>query len=220
MTKHSSQFYPCPKCDEHFSLKPDLNKHIEQIHGEIKNKCEECERTYASVQSYKSHVKNFHGTFPCSYPGCKRKLGTLKSLNSHIDQSHVREFPCKICEKSFANKATLVLHMDSAHADYSCRCSVEGCDAKYAHPTSLRAHILRVHEIKVHPETVCKLCGHDFKGLKRDLRNHMATTHWLDSFKEKFGKPQKDGEDEDVPENHLAPTKLAITGAAQHRTRR
>ncbi|KAF7894376.1 uncharacterized protein EAF01_009827 [Botrytis porri] len=212
MAKHASQFYPCTKCDEHFSLKTGLNKHMEQIHGEIRNKCEECDRTYANVQSYKSHVKNYHGTFPCSHPGCKRKLSTLKSLNCHID-SHVREFPCKICEKSFTSKAGLVVHMDSIHAEYSCRCSVEGCDAKFAHPTFLRAHIMHIHEIKNQPETVCKLCGHDFRGLKRDLRRHMETIHWLDSFKEKFGKPQKEGEEEDAPESHHAPMKLTIKGA-------
>ncbi|KAF7938244.1 hypothetical protein EAE99_001916 [Botrytis elliptica] len=213
--KHSSQFHPCTKCDESFSLKTDLNKHIEEIHGEIKNKCEECNRTYVNLQGYKNHVKNYHGTFPCPHPGCNRKLSTLKSLNCHID-IHVREFPCKICEKSFASNSVLLGHMDSTHAEYSCICSVEGCNAKFAVPASLRLHVLRVHETKVHPETVCKLCGHDFRRHTTNLRKHMETVHWLDLFKEKFGKPRKDGEDEDVPENHLAPMKLSITGAGSH----
>ncbi|TGO13888.1 hypothetical protein BTUL_0061g00050 [Botrytis tulipae] len=201
-----------PRCDEKFSQKTDFNKHVEQIHGEIKNKCEECNRTYTSVHTYKVHVKNYHGTFPCSHLGCNRKLSTLKSLNCHID-THVREFPCKICEKPFATKPGLVLHMETIHAENSCVCSVEGCDGRYNHPAALRAHVLYVHEVKNQPETVCKLCGHDFRGKKRDLRKHMESTHWLDSFKEKFGKPQKDREDEDVPENHLAPMRLAITHA-------
>ncbi|THV53174.1 hypothetical protein BGAL_0057g00140 [Botrytis galanthina] len=199
-------------CDEKFPQKTGLNKHVEQIHGEIKNKCEECNRTYATVNTYKSHVRNFHGTFPCSHPGCKRKLSTLKSLNYHLD-THVREFPCKICEKPFGTKSGLIVHMDTVHAEYSCVCTVEGCNARSPHPAALRAHVMFVHEVKNQPETVCKLCGHDFRGMKQNLRKHMETAHWLDSFKEKFGKPQKDGEDEDVPENHLAPMRLAIKNA-------
>ena len=78
----------------------------------------------------------------------------------------------------------------------------------------MRAHSVRVHEIKSHPKAVCKLCGHDFKGLAQNLRNHMKPAHWLDSFKKKFGKLRKEGENEDVPEGHFAPRKLSIRNDA------
>lgn len=110
--------------------------------------------------------------------------------------------------------AILVLHMDLAHADHSYSCPIEGCDAKFLHLWSMRAHSVRVHEIKSHPKAVCKLCGHDFKGLAQNLRNHMKPAHWLDSFKKKFGKLRKEGENEDVPEGHFAPRKLSIRNDA------
>lgn len=212
MVKHANETYQCRKCDKKFANKADLSMHSDRVHGETKHKCEDCDRSFLSEANYQKHNKKYHGNFPCLYPNCKYRLDTPENLKKHHD-SHQEppQFPCKICGKKYAAAPPLQIHMETVHSDTSCSCTVEGCSAKYLHPVGLKKHIMRVHNTQFSEENSCKICGKGFRGYKRALINHMNTVHWLNGFKKKFGKDNKDGENED-PGGLIAPTKLSTTG--------
>ncbi|KAE8297652.1 Zinc finger protein 219 [Larimichthys crocea] len=102
--------YPCTECDQSFSQKPELRRHMFSHTG---------------------------GGFLCSY--CGKSLRDPHSLKSH-ERLHTGERPhrCPVCEKGYTWATKLRRHMKLSHLMeklYSCHCG-----ASYTVRQSLLRH--------------------------------------------------------------------------------
>ena len=98
-SKVSEQF-ECTICDAVFTLKENLNKHIESFHDESKSKeplkCKICYKTGTSIQEMKNHADLMHEG--------------RTSLNVEVSL-------CKVCSEVFITKDILKEHLESAHGE-------------------------------------------------------------------------------------------------------
>ena len=98
-SKVSEQF-ECTICDAVFTLKENLNKHIESFHDESKSKeplkCKICYKTGTSIQEMKNHADLMHEG--------------RTSLNVEVCL-------CKVCSEVFITKDILKKHLESAHGE-------------------------------------------------------------------------------------------------------
>ena len=88
--KYGKKPFKCDICDQSFSAKAVLNRHIDSIHKGIKPfKCNVCDKAFA----HKLH------------------------LNGHIESVHKgkKPFKCNICDASFSGKGYLNGHIESVH---------------------------------------------------------------------------------------------------------
>ena len=98
-SKVSEQF-ECTICDAVFTLKENLNKHIESFHDASKSKeplkCKICYYIGTSIQEMKNHADLMHEG--------------RTSLNVEVCL-------CKVCSEVFITKDILKKHLESAHGE-------------------------------------------------------------------------------------------------------
>ncbi|KAK1224374.1 hypothetical protein PQX77_012670 [Marasmius sp. AFHP31] len=80
---------------------------------------------------------------PCTYQG-KKQL-----VKRHIETTHmlIKKFVCRICDKRFAQKTSLNVHVSSRHLkDEPHKCEYGGCVARYNDPARLCRHKIEAHD--------------------------------------------------------------------------
>jgi hypothetical protein len=117
--ENSGQF-PCSVCSKVFPTRPYLDKHIENVHGELKP-CPVCEKLYkpASLKRHmQSHDEKKH---KCPYPNCGKKYQMKLSLKHHIAAYHENDgnINCEYCGSSFLTKRHLTRHITRQHTSVS-----------------------------------------------------------------------------------------------------
>jgi KRAB domain-containing zinc finger protein len=111
--------FRCDICDEAFSLKSSLNRHVNSVHKKhTRFSCDLCDyRSY-----YRSH------------------------LETHSKAVHlgIKEFKCDICDKAFSQKGHLTGHKNRIHKNlknYSC----ELCNHTSYTNHALKKHLIVQH---------------------------------------------------------------------------
>ena len=193
------QVLDCDSCDRSFSSEQRLSQHQTKVHQKIED-----DQTAPSSKNRKrkdimdtvqeksdSNSKNHFEDSDGSSEIKKRKDDDEEkfnksqnvtnsfdnSINSTMNNSSVKEFPCKLCEKSYSQPHSLRQHVKNFHEklkDYSC----EHCDTHYTQSHSLRRHIKNAHPDKPVPDIIKKntvpvhvpngFFGHDHNGYSRN----------------------------------------------------
>jgi len=121
-SESSSQFmsancYPCPQCDQVFSVDYFLQKHLKYNHKSKtgKLKCDFCDFTANFRSQILIHSRKHTGERPysCSIGvDCKATFAHAASLESHMTKCHgkPKSFVCDICQRTFATKNCLKVH--------------------------------------------------------------------------------------------------------------
>ena len=168
------QVLDCDSCDRSFSSEQRLSQHQTTVHQKIeddqaapsskKRKRKEIMDTVQekSDSNSKNHFEDSDGSSETK----KRKEDDEEksqnltnsfdnSINSTMNNSSAKEFPCKLCEKSYSQPHSLRQHVKNFHEklkDYSC----EHCDTHYTQSHSLRRHIKNAHPDKPVPDIIKK----------------------------------------------------------------
>lgn len=139
--------------------------------------CPVCAKVYTASSSYFYHMKYTHGQVKdhaCQY--CEKKFATRGSLRIHL-ATHTDEYQyeCKDCGKHFKSTAGLYIHQQT-HSGIMCWTCSE-CPMNFRWRTHLERHMKRHTGEKPY---ICAVCGRGFT-IHCDLLRH-ARTHNAGNF--------------------------------------
>lgn len=125
---------------------------------------------------------------------CTKSFTRKFDLQLHLRiHSGFKPHICKLCEKKFTQKHTLLRHINSVHVNnteekYNVQCYI--CDRKFVRKDNLEAHMLNVHikkQTQIESEsdsTICLLCKKDFSQ-NAYLVQHTSIVHEFNHVKKK-----------------------------------
>ena len=144
-------------CGQTFTSKPELDKHLLEIHSKQNFKC--------------------HGI------DCGSSTNSAISLNAHLELNHggQSEWPCELCDKVLPNNQNLGRHYRTCHDEGIFECKVEQCQARFNRRIDAYLHYRKTHELtrvgqhqvktKLDPEKLVALLQKH--GIKYDLQDVM-----------------------------------------------
>ncbi|XP_028133176.1 zinc finger protein 239 isoform X1 [Diabrotica virgifera virgifera] len=145
----------------------------EEFNQEISLPCGICTKIFSSQRALKHHIKRSHisaydHAFTCEI--CGHVSGTKSKFITHKLRHMEKQFKCKLCNKAYATKAHLKVHMSIHENNRPFLCNVCGKDFNYAN--ALTYH-MRLHtgEKNYH----CEYCPKRFRminSLNRHVRTH------------------------------------------------
>ena len=99
--------------------KPDLKRHIENVHEGIKPlKCIICDYEFTKHSNLKKHIESVHeGIKPFKCNMCQYETAHKPHLKIHIESLHegIKGFKCTNCKYETATKSSLIKHMTVIH---------------------------------------------------------------------------------------------------------
>ena len=120
--------FSCNECDEQYSSKSLLNKHINAIHRGDVHQCELCNKVFDKFEYLRAHIKLHKGI----------------------------KFPCEQCDKTYNSKNALLNHIGAVHRGDKFTCSK--CNKEYSHETALKRHVKINHEGSKYECKYCGQC--------------------------------------------------------------
>ena len=143
------RFY-CDQCDENFSQKSSLRRHIQSFHksgGDKEHLCNACGKKFARKLSLKLHVENVHlktKNFECEF--CGATFNMKHHLNNHRDSKHYGvKHNCDRCGKIFSDKNTMYKHGKECRSENKLKC--EECPAEFKIKFYYLKHLKKTHGI-------------------------------------------------------------------------
>jgi len=106
----------CILCNQKFTQKSSLVKHIKSTHKEIKISCKLCPQKFVCKQNLGRHIKSVHEQIKIPCELCPQKFSQKHCLVRHIKSVHEQiKIFCNLCSRKFAGKRNLVKHVKSVH---------------------------------------------------------------------------------------------------------
>ncbi|CAG2241700.1 GTF3A [Mytilus edulis] len=137
--------------------------------------CEEegCNQTFSSKQALNKHIKRRHEKklYECTFKGCTRYFHKHQHLSIHeYEHTDVKPFKCifKDCEKRFLLPSKLKQHI-KVHSGY--QCNHDGCAEVFDTWTQLRQHRY-LHHPTLHICTECDKTFTQKNALQQHLKSH------------------------------------------------
>lgn len=92
--------------------------HVES-HISPVNECSKCQKTFSNPLALKKH-EALHNVEPKPCPHCDKTFQKKISLEQHVAAQHLNQlqFGCSYCNKKYASKSTLHLHLQSHESKY------------------------------------------------------------------------------------------------------
>ena len=112
--------------------------------------CNKCDKRFSSFILLNKHRSTHKNIFPI----CSKEFGKIGNIETV--HKHTRKYQCNLCDKRYTDSTPLRVHKEIHTADLSKKtllCSQ--CQKSFYTPSSLKAHIRRVHNKTV---VTCKIC--------------------------------------------------------------
>ncbi|KAF2356315.1 Zinc finger C2H2-type [Trinorchestia longiramus] len=139
MKKHA-KLQICRQCDQVFSTRHCLVRHIERRHkiNVTHFNCPHCEKKCNTEKSLARHVLQ-HKTFSCKL--CEEVFSSRKTFKKHIEQHSRENLTCQQCSKNCSTFQALIAHMAS-HRRKKAAISCDVCNKEFANKRNLAVHQL------------------------------------------------------------------------------
>lgn len=181
--------YECKSCGKKCKNSSSYVIHMRTHTGERPYYCGYCGVGFKQVTHLKSHIRIHTGEKPYKCSQCDAAFHQSSQLHAHFKVWHIRKqekmkekvkvrgsirnFYCKICDKTFVNSCFKKQHMKT-HIDelqYICN----KCEVTFKTKSRLHRH----EKSHIHDSfKICKLCGLHFKDVK-SLDHHKLVIHDL-----------------------------------------
>lgn len=164
------------ECDRIFKSEKLLIKHQNIDHlgvtftEDFQFKCEICFVTYKNPSLLEKHISTFH-VLKCQH--CDKQFSSHALLVQHMDEDHSipRSFDCETCERLFATKDRLRLHILKHHT-FKC----DHCPNIYKSEDPLIHHVAMDHSDIIGGRYKCDYCSETCE-TKLLLENHILDQH-------------------------------------------
>jgi len=160
----------CQICNQLFSGKAHVKRHMERAHLKKKYSCDKCNFEAKNLETVKSHKQREHQgkTTKCDqYGQIWKGLKTKSELIQHVLTKHESlSYTCKHCEFSSATDYTLKWHIKSLHENIWQKC--KSCSQIFSSPSALYIHEKEIHTAAHNgPFLTCDQCETTLSTTKR-----------------------------------------------------
>ncbi|CEP64668.1 Pzf1p LALA0_S13e00254g [Lachancea lanzarotensis] len=169
--------FRCPHCDQSFSRKSHLERHLFSHSEEKPYHCSVCNKGVTTKQQLRRHEITHTKSFKCPYDNCDESFHKHPQLRSHILSAHLQKLTCEHCGKKFQRPYRLKAHLNKHHnpdAVFKYQCTHSSCLQSFKTWTALQQHI-KEH----HPKLSCPICNRACvgeSGLAMHMKIHDTTT--------------------------------------------
>ncbi|CAL8114639.1 unnamed protein product [Orchesella dallaii] len=149
---------------------------MQKIPGEQVFKCRICLKTYKSKRNLNKHQDTHNASIPrvieCTI--CKRTFCRITVRNAHVKNVHqkLKNHCCVFCEKRFATKGDLNIHIMNHIGEKRFWCNM--CDCEFSRKDTLQMHQKQHKEKQSYKENRCEICSKSFYD-KGNLIRHLQT---------------------------------------------
>ncbi len=171
----------CKFCQKEFKNSIYLSTHINNVHlKKFVTRCHICDKEFSCKARMLGHVRSVHEKerpFECEV--CNFKFTDRGSRARHIKFVHEKRkealVTCSVCQKSFAEKRKLELHVNSVHLElkpFECKF----CGIRVSQRGSLNTHIKRFHSETLEQKLQCAQCDRKYESASK-LVSHIEEVH-------------------------------------------
>ncbi|KAF2503001.1 hypothetical protein BU16DRAFT_26265 [Lophium mytilinum] len=209
-TRQSARFWNCRcyhhTCKQSFLNYPLRDRHVREVHPEVRLRCHECTEAFESAAALGRHAADTsHAAFSCDADDCLATFARFDIYERHknLHEDNGSRFPCPHCRKhrganGFKRKDHLTQHLrnyhnmekkPSASPWYGRSCPRKGCpdyrsparwwDYAFDKVSDFTKHMKRVHDESPFPctEPSCDRVGGKGYFRRRDLVKHQQKEH-------------------------------------------
>ncbi|CAK1579982.1 unnamed protein product [Parnassius mnemosyne] len=141
--------FTCEKCSAEFTSKNNLMFH-EHLHLGIRPyRCHFCPSAYTSRTALVRHIKK-HSNVEYICDHCQRSFKVKAALVTHLNTHRPeKRFACNECDKRYAQKFALQLHVDSCHRNLPPHLPCHLCDKRFRRTSVLKEHMKKAHGMEL-----------------------------------------------------------------------
>lgn len=111
---HGSRIYKCPSCTFHHYTEQQVDKHIGDLHPNVRKRAITLDRAVRNGKQVKWNCNN-----------CAASFQTRESVKTHLFAKHyyensnrpINQFECTLCQYSDDSKSKVELHLSTEHAE-------------------------------------------------------------------------------------------------------
>lgn len=116
---HGSRIYKCPNCAFIHYLKPQIDKHIGEMHPNVRDGTITLDRPIIKDEPAKatSSTAAWFSSYKCNE--CSAFFSGHELIKSHINAAHrfTHQFECVVCQYSHDTKSNVVKHLHTTHGE-------------------------------------------------------------------------------------------------------
>ncbi len=135
----------CPECGKGFYNHAKLRVHMRTHTGERPFPCAFCEKRFVCTSHRKRHERLHTGEHPFVCETCGKGFGSPSNLKDHTyTHTKENPYPCNICGKGFTQWGAMMRHIAAIHEkrkDVKC----PHCNKCFARKDYLKLHIQKCH---------------------------------------------------------------------------
>ncbi|CRK89119.1 CLUMA_CG002677, isoform A [Clunio marinus] len=184
-SNHRMMGYKCRFCEQEFTHRYNLKKHLKEIHGQQEDHvCHICGKKYLTADGLNLHMRYTHEPHMNDSKNslkvnkcrkCCKSFPSVESLQQHKNEFHpkVLKEKCYICLLALPSVFAKVKHINREHSDCVNKECAKCGQKKFSTASRFEIH-MRKHEVG--KTEICKYCNKKFS-VPRTLASHINSKH-------------------------------------------